>query len=189
MGCPSEVYLNSTLTFTTCVHDPSTGGLIDADSLPSYRIYEEGISTAILSGQMNRFDNGFTQGFYEKTIVCSAANGFAGGKIYSIYISGAVAGILGGISFGFRVLEGVVVADILPAEISQMVETLLKFDLSTITGEARRSVINALRFLLNKWTIVGGTLTVMKEDDSTPAWDASVSATYSTDGVSGVDPV
>lgn len=55
---------------------------------------------------------------------------------------------------------------------------LLKYDVSTITGEADRSLLNAIRFIRNKWTSTIGTLTVYKEDDSTTAWTATVS----TDG-------
>jgi hypothetical protein len=72
-------------------------------------------------------------------------------------------------------------------ERTSIAEALLKLDLSTISGEASRSVLNALRFLRNKWAIAGGTLTVRKEDDTTAAWSATVTQTAGNP-VSEVDP-
>jgi len=66
-------------------------------------------------------------------------------------------------------------------------DALLKRDFSSVTGEAARSLLNAMRFLRNKWTNSGGTLTVMKEDDSTTAWTATTTTTAG-DPVSSVDP-
>lgn len=73
-------------------------------------------------------------------------------------------------------------------ERTSIAEALLKLDLSTVTGEAARSVLNALRFLRNKWAISGTTLTVTKEDDATTAWTASVTTNASADPVTGSDP-
>jgi hypothetical protein len=67
-------------------------------------------------------------------------------------------------------------------------DALLKRDLSVVSGEASRSVLNALRFLRNKWTIAAGTLTVTKEDDATTAWTGSVTTDAAADQVTGVDP-
>jgi len=51
-----------------------------------------------------------------------------------------------------------------------------------------RTVRQALRFLRNKWTITGTTLSVKKEDDSTESWAAVVGSTTNTDGITSVDP-
>lgn len=67
-------------------------------------------------------------------------------------------------------------------------DELLKRDWSAVTGEAARSVLNALRFLRNKWAIASGTLTVYKEDDATSAWTGTTSSETSSDVVTGVDP-
>lgn len=67
-------------------------------------------------------------------------------------------------------------------------DALLKRDWTTITGEAARSVLNALRFLRNKWSISGTTLTVTKEDDATAAWTATVSTDAAADPITGNDP-
>ncbi len=65
---------------------------------------------------------------------------------------------------------------------------LLKYDMSTITGEADRSPLNAIRFLRNKWSLSSNTLTVTKEDDTTTAWTATVSTDAAAIPVIGSDP-
>lgn len=67
-------------------------------------------------------------------------------------------------------------------------EALLKLDFSTVTGEASRSLLNAVRFLRNRWFISGATLTVTKEDDSTTAFTASVTTSASANPITGTDP-
>lgn len=67
-------------------------------------------------------------------------------------------------------------------------ETLLKFDLSTISGEASRSPLNALRLLRNKWSAAGGTLTVKKEDDTATAWTATLTSDGAAEPITGSDP-
>ncbi len=69
----------------------------------------------------------------------------------------------------------------------QNADALLKRDMSAVTGEAARSMLNALRFLRNRWAISAGTLTVFKEDDSTSAWTGAATQTAG-DPVSQVDP-
>ena len=65
---------------------------------------------------------------------------------------------------------------------------ILKRDMSAVSGEAARSVLNAARFLRNKWEIAAGTLTVYKEDDTTPAWDAALTTNGSAQPVVEIDP-
>lgn len=67
-------------------------------------------------------------------------------------------------------------------------DALLKRDLSTVTGEAARSFLNALRLLRNKVVIAAGTMTVYKEDDSTSAWTAAIGTDASADPIVSVDP-
>jgi hypothetical protein len=103
MGCPAEVVIGDNLTFSFCTHDPDTGRLTDADSLPVYRIYEEGSDTAILAGTVPKLDDSNTIGSYAKTIDCSQVNGFDAWKSYTILVGATVAGVSGGVTFGFRV--------------------------------------------------------------------------------------
>lgn len=57
---------------------------------------------------------------------------------------------------------------------TSIADAILKRDMSSVTGEASRSLLNCLRFLRNKWSSSGSTMTITKEDDSTSAWTATV---------------
>lgn len=67
-------------------------------------------------------------------------------------------------------------------------DALLNRDMSAVADTTARSPLNALRFLRNKWSISGATLTVRKEDDAAAAWTATVSTTAGADPVTGNDP-
>ena len=67
-------------------------------------------------------------------------------------------------------------------------DALLNRDMSAVTVSNARSPINALRFLRNKYEVVGTTLTVYEEDDTTSAWTASLTANASADPITGSDP-
>jgi len=67
-------------------------------------------------------------------------------------------------------------------------DALLNRDMSAVSDTNARSPLNALRFLRNKWSISGTTLTVTKEDDSASAWTSTVATTPGADPVTGNDP-
>ena len=67
-------------------------------------------------------------------------------------------------------------------------DALLNRDMSAISDGNARSPLNALRFLRNKWSISGTTLTVTKEDDSTSAWTSTVTEDASANPITGNDP-
>jgi hypothetical protein len=71
---------------------------------------------------------------------------------------------------------------------TQNADALLKRDMTAVTGEAARSPLNAIRFLRNKWSVSGATLTVTKEDDTTAAWTATLATDAAADPVVGSDP-
>jgi hypothetical protein len=67
-------------------------------------------------------------------------------------------------------------------------DALLNRDMSAVSDTNARSPLNALRFLRNLWSLVGTTLTVKKEDDSTTAWTATVTTNAGADPITGSDP-
>lgn len=67
-------------------------------------------------------------------------------------------------------------------------DALLNRDMSAVSDTTARSPLNALRFLRNKWSVSGTTLTVTKEDDSTSAWTATVTTDATADPITGNDP-
>lgn len=116
MGCPASCVLDDNLVFSVTTHDPSTGVVTDADSVPTYRIYEDDTATAILNGSMAMLDGTNTTGFYIKSIAVTAANGFEAGRNYTIYVEAAVGGDSGAICYTFKVdplVAGVSVAEAL----------------------------------------------------------------------------
>ena len=81
----------------------------------------------------------------------------------------------------------------LPADVAALptavenADALLIRDWTAVAAPAARSVLNALRFLRNRWRILAGTLTVYEEDDATGAWTATVD-TAASDPVDEIDP-
>lgn len=73
-------------------------------------------------------------------------------------------------------------------EHTNIADALLKRDMSVVTGESARSPLNALRFMRNKWTASGGTLTVYKEDDTTSAWTSALTDTAGANPITASDP-
>ena len=70
-------------------------------------------------------------------------------------------------------------------------DALLDRDMSTGTDSGSttvRTVRQALRFLRNKWSISGTTLTVTKENDTTASWTAQVTGTAGADPITSSDP-
>lgn len=84
----------------------------------------------------------------------------------------------------------------MPADVSDIptatenADELLKRDWTLVTGEADRSVLQALRPIRNKSNTVDnpGEYTVYKEDDMTEAWRAELSTDVSSLPITGVDP-
>lgn len=73
---------------------------------------------------------------------------------------------------------------------AELADAFLDRDMSTGADSGSstvRTVRQALRFMRNKWSIAGGTLTVCKENDVTASWTAAVGTTAG-DPTSSVDP-
>ena len=105
MGIPSgPFYINDLLTWTVDTHTVTTGAVTDADSVPTYRIYEDETGTPILTGSMAKLDDAGTTGFYSEQITLSAANGFEVGKCYSIRTTTAVNSVTAANSYNFKVI-------------------------------------------------------------------------------------
>ncbi len=71
---------------------------------------------------------------------------------------------------------------------TQNADALLNRDMSAVSDTNSRSPLNAFRFLRNKWSLSGTTLTVTEEDDSTTAWTATVTTNAGADPITGSDP-
>lgn len=94
--------IDDLLTFCVQTQSFSTGVATDADSAPSYRVYEDETGTPLLTGTMATLDAGNTDGFYSEQITLSAANGFEKGKCYHIRIAATVDGVAGAVVRNFQ---------------------------------------------------------------------------------------
>ena len=108
------------LTFAVNTHSPATGAQTDADSPPSYRIYEDETGTPILTGSMAKLDDANTLGFYSEQVDLDAsAPDFEQGKSYNIRIEAIVGGVTGATIMNFQIgadvnLTGVRSVNIVP---------------------------------------------------------------------------
>lgn len=179
------------LTFVVNTQVFATGVATDADSPPAYRVYEDETGTAILTGSMALLDSSNTAGFYSEQITLSTANGFEKGKCYSIYISATVSSVAGATHRTFQMQAEVAVASVNTAAGVEIADAVLDRDMSTGTDSGSTTVRTprqALRFLRNKWSLSGTTLTVTKENDSTASWTSTISSTPGADPITANDP-
>lgn len=110
--------IDEALTFYANTHDAATGGAVDADSVPTYRVYENETATPLLTGSMALLDSTNTVGFYSEAITLSAANGFEAGKTYGIYITATVSTVVGTTHHTFQMTAPVNVTHIAGAAVS-----------------------------------------------------------------------
>lgn len=101
-----------TLTFAVTTSDPTANGAkADADSLPTYRVYEDETTTPILTGTMAKLDDANTVGLYSEQITLSSANGFGTGSSYTIEVAATVNSNDFSVSHNFYIVDGVNVTD------------------------------------------------------------------------------
>lgn len=145
--------------------------------------------------------NAPTSGDFTATMKTSIGTAVAASAVASVTgnVGGNVVGSVGSISgvsfptnFGTLAIsspDGFVSVD--PTDIptsNDVADAVLKRDWTLVTGEADYSLLNAARFLRNKWAVVGTTLTVNKEDGTTPAWTGTVTVTPGAEPITGNTP-
>ncbi len=104
-------------------------------------------------------------------------------------VAGSVASVTAGVTVttnndktGYALTSG---------ERNSVADAVLDRDMSTGADSGSttvRTIRQALRFLRNKWTVLAGTLTVYKEDDSTPSWTAAVTTDATAEPITANDP-
>lgn len=105
MSCPDKVLIGNDISFSVITHDTTNRDLSDADSEPSYRLYENETATPLLTGNLSKLDDANTTGFYIETVSCNKDNGFEVAKTYTIYIIGIIDSDAGAISYAFNVFK------------------------------------------------------------------------------------
>lgn len=91
MSIPNQLIIGEVFEFTAQSHDGNNVA-VDADALPTYSIYEDGTSTAILTGTMSKLDDDNTTGLYRAAVTASEASGFEKYKTYNTYIAAVISG-------------------------------------------------------------------------------------------------
>lgn len=99
-----NIPLDEVIFFDCITTHPSTGAATDADSTPTFAVYEESTDTDIgIGGNLTKRTS--LTGNYRGTFTLSAANGFEAGKWYSIIVSATVNAIAGkAVAKNFRVV-------------------------------------------------------------------------------------
>ncbi|HUW09559.1 MAG TPA: hypothetical protein VM537_07490 [Anaerolineae bacterium] len=170
------------LPIPATTHRFSTGAAY-APSAITYSIYEDATTTGLDEDvdMVPASPFGSVVGLYYARRQLTAAAGFEVGKNYLVVIKATVDSVAAITTHTFQIAAAV------PTAI-QNADALLVRDWTSVSGEAARSALNALRFLRNKWSIAGTTLTVTEEDDATSAWTATLSSTAEANPVTGSDP-
>lgn len=86
------VPLGEVVFFDICTHNPTTAAVSDADSTPTFDVYEEATDTGML-GATNFTKRTSLTGDYRGTFTASSGNGFEIGKWYSIIASATVSAV------------------------------------------------------------------------------------------------
>jgi hypothetical protein len=101
MSIPPKANVGETIVFSIATHNTTTGILTDADSAPTYRVYEEETATPITNGTMAKLDDANTTGHYSESLSIAFGT-YTYSKTYTIYIEATVNSITGGIAYAFK---------------------------------------------------------------------------------------
>lgn len=178
--------IDALLTFVCNTQVFSTGVATDADSVPTYRVYEDETGTPILTGSMALLDSANTAGFYSEQITLSAANGFETGKAYSIYIAATVSSVAGATHRTFQV-QPVPLAPVTPGRLLDVTAAnkvngvVLVDTVTTYTGNTPQTGDNFARI-----GAAGAGLTALG-DARIVNLDATVSSRLATAGYTAPD--
>lgn len=145
--------------------------------------------TAGTIATVTNLTNAPTAGDFTATMKTSIGTAVAASAVASVTgnVGGNVAGTVAGVTPS---VAGDAMA-LTSAERNSTADALLNRDMSTGMDSGSptvRTMRQALRFLRNKWSISGTTLTVTKEDDTTSSWTGTVTATAGADPITGNDP-
>lgn len=90
----SLIPIDEVIHFDVITSTPATSAAVDADSAPTFDVFEEATDTPILDDQAMTKRTSLT-GNYRGTFTASAANGFEAGKWYNIVVTAVVGGVTG----------------------------------------------------------------------------------------------
>jgi hypothetical protein len=89
MSGSTVIPIDEVVFFDICTHNPSTQAVSDADSTPTFAVYEEATDTDIgVGGNLTKRTS--LTGDYRGSFTASLANGFEVGKFYSVIATATV---------------------------------------------------------------------------------------------------
>lgn len=104
---------------------PSTGAATDADSTPTFSVFEEDTDTPIV-GPSNLTKRTSLDGNYRGSFTASAANGFEAGKWYSVVVSATVNSVAGkGAVMHFRIAPAETSAGVPQVRVSALADDVI----------------------------------------------------------------
>ena len=103
MACPSQGVMGKTLTFTVRTRN-AAGSPVDADSLPTYKVYQADVDTPIATGTMSKLDDDDITGLYDAQLIITTANKFYLYKSYTIDINTTIGAIPVAVTYSFLVV-------------------------------------------------------------------------------------
>lgn len=131
----SQVPIDEVVFFDAITSNVSTGAVSDADSTPTFSVFEEDTDTPIVS-VVNMTKRTSLTGNYRGTFTCSAANGFEAGKWYSVIVSATVNSVAGKtVALHFRCA---------PAEAVAGVPVVEPYGMITNVGTAQAGAANTI---------------------------------------------
>lgn len=104
----------------------------------------------------------------------------------NIDVDQVVASVSG--SVGSIGADGVTASSLATDAVNEIADGILNRDFASVSDTNSRTLLNAARFLRNKWSVSGGTLTVTAENDTTTAWTATISTDAAAIPIVGSDP-
>lgn len=115
-----NVPLDSVPYFDAITNSQTTGAVTDADSTPTFAVYENNTDTDMgVGGNMTKRTS--LTGNYRCNFTCSAANGFELGKWYNVIASATVGSVSGKARIGnFRIVAAETVAGYIMADASKI---------------------------------------------------------------------
>jgi len=172
---------------------PKTGLAYNSAGALAYYLRTRGLPVAVTLSALGAANAAFAAGGFIEVDSVNLPGVYRLDAPDAAYLSG-VAGVTIALTFTgaiceplqFRLVESAIT--ISNGQITAIAEAVWKLDLSSITGEARRSPLNGLRPMLNKTYITGVTMVVTKEDDISVAFTVAVSTASNALPITGLDP-
>lgn len=206
MSYLGDIRLGDTIDFKFTTVDTS-GVPITLAGTPVISAYVGNSTTEITAGITLTVDFDARTGMHNVRVVATSGNGFATATNVELVITtGTVSGasVIGYVVGTFSIENR---SALIPATVGRTIavtatgtvpldsternataDAILNRDFTSVSDTNARTLLNAARFLRNKWSITTGTLTVTKENDTTSAWTSVLVGTPGADPVTSSDP-